>query len=100
MTKTQKEIEAKTADPLGSSAAPCYAISFDLKHPNTMVVATNKAELAYIEKWCDMHDILPPWMGDRDRLPIALSPNGGGWTDHMDRALYYVRFRDFIALVA
>ena len=73
-----------------------YTDKFDLQHGNTMIVATNKAELAYILAWCEMQDVSPPWLGDREDYPIALSPNGGGWTGDMDRAIYYVRFIDFI----
>lgn len=64
-----------------------------------MIVAANKAEFAYILAWCAMNDIDPPWLGDREDFPIALSPNGRGWTDHMDRALYYVRFIDFVGAI-
>ena len=68
----------------------------DIKKPHTMIVATNQAEFAYILSWCEMNDILPPWTGIREKFPIALNVNEGGWTDSMDRALDYVKFIDFI----
>ena len=73
-----------------------YTYFFDLDHPNTMVVATNQAEVSYIENWCEINKVLPPFMGKVEKFPIALSVNGGGWTNMMDRALYYVKFKDFI----
>jgi len=65
-----------------------------------MIVCLNKAELAYVAIWCEMNDIFPSFMGDSKLFPIAVSANGGGWTDSMDRALYYVRFKDFVSLVS
>jgi hypothetical protein len=79
---------------------PVESFKVDIKNPNTMVVVTNKAELVYFERWCDINNIMLPWVGDSDHFPLALSPSGGGWTEHMDRALFYVRFRDFINIVA
>ena len=92
--------QQKTGEVFASSQTPCYADNFDLKHKNTMVVVFNQAELNYMCEWNEMHNILPPWLGKRDNYPIALSPNDGTWTDSMDRALYYIRFKDFVSLVA
>jgi len=69
----------------------------DFSHPLSMVVVNNQAELAYMQKWFDLQKRDCGWMGERDKFPIALSLNGGTWTDHMDRALYYVPFKKFIA---
>ena len=74
-----------------------YAINADINHVNTMVVATNKAEFAYILAWCDIKDVQPPWLGERNDFPVALSVNGGGWTADMDRAVYYMKVDDFIS---
>lgn len=92
----------KTEKPSSASAvmAGYEHDGFNLSHPNTMIVAVNQAEVAYLEKYCEALDFLPPWIGQRDAYPVALSPNGNGWTDRMDRALYYVRFKDFINLVS
>ena len=69
---------------------------YDLSHPNVMVVVNNPAELAYMQAYSEMKDLPPGWMGPRDKYPIAVSPNGGGWTGDMDRALYYVPFSEFV----
>ncbi|MCK5606921.1 hypothetical protein KAR91_33775 [Candidatus Pacearchaeota archaeon] len=82
--------------PISSTELPGYVIDFDIKHPNTMIVVNNKAELLYLIGWCEMKEIMPPLLCDAGIYQIAGSPNGGGWTQHMDRALYYVRFIDFV----
>ncbi len=71
----------------------------DLKNDNTLVVAKNKPEFLYIIAYCEENKVLPPIMGNATKFPIALSINGGGWTDSMDRALNYVKFEDFIEAI-
>ncbi len=75
---------------------PGYVDVFDMTHSNSLVVATNKAEFVYILQWCKDAGLLPPYIGNYDDFPIALSVNGGGWTNYMDRAVYYIRFKDFV----
>ena len=86
----------ETATDSVSAVADCY----DIKHPTAMIVINNQAELNYICEWNEMHDVLPPWLGKRSEYPIAASPNDGGWTDHMDRALYYIPFVEFVKAVS
>ena len=76
------------------------APSYDINHPNTMIVINSQAELSYIIEWCEAKDILPPYLGERKDYPIAASANGEGWTNHMDRALYYMPFVEFIKAVS
>ena len=84
-----------------SSETPCYVESEDIElaHRNTLIVATNTAEFAYIIEWCIINELPCPYMGKEPPFPIALSTSGGGWVDRMDRAVYYVRFVDFVARV-
>ena len=72
----------------------------DMAHENTMVVCSNKAEHCYMTAWLKSRGIRSPLLAERDRYPIAFSVTDGTWTGLMDRALYYVRFKDFINLNA
>lgn len=87
--------DCKSPGTSNSLQTPCYADDFDLGHPSTVVVAESEEELVYIQNWCEINNTPPPFMGRKKHFPCALSINGGGWTDNMDRALYYVRFVDF-----
>lgn len=68
----------------------------DLSHPLAMVVVNNAEELVRMQAWFEMVERDCGWMGARETFPIALSLNGGTWTDHMDRAVYYVPFAEFV----
>jgi len=76
---------------------PAAFAGYDLSHPLAMVVVNNSAELAYMQSWFGINGRYCGWMGLRDIYPIALSINDGTWTDHMDRAVYYVPFEEFVA---
>jgi len=72
-----------------------------LEHGSTVIVATNAHELAYIESWCKENGKGAPWLGEREIFPFCVSVAGelAGWTDKMDRALYYMPFRDFMNII-
>lgn len=72
-----------------------------MKTPNketTVIVCKNKTELASMCEWVESQGLLPPWKGEREKFPICIGVTGG-WTDHMDRALTYVPFEEFIITV-
>lgn len=70
-----------------------------LEHGSTVVVATNEHELAYIRSWCKQAGKGNPYLGDAESFPFCVSTAGeqAGWTDRMDRALYYKPFSEFLA---
>lgn len=70
----------------------------NLSLKNTMVIANNRPELAYMLAWCKSHGI-KTCRFDADRwkdFPIAINPYDGAWTDHMNRALRYIDFDYFV----
>ena len=70
-----------------------------LEHGSTVIVATNSYELAYIMAWCvKMRKSITPFVSGYDVFPFCISVSGQivGWTDRMDRALYYKPFMEFV----
>jgi hypothetical protein len=71
-------------------------------HPSSVVKIEHAGELAYLLAWCDFKKInVAGWQRDINNFPIALSLNqvNLGWTDKLDRALYYVSFNDYLLQV-
>ena len=71
-----------------------------IEHASTVVVATNIMELAYLLAWCDENNKdVAHFMREVTDFPYCLSLNGEivGWTNQMDRALYYKPFSEFLA---
>jgi hypothetical protein len=77
--------------------SPAAFAGCDFSHPLAMVVINNPAELAYMQSWFEINGRDCGWSGPRETYPIALSINDGTWTDRMDRAIYYVPFKEFVA---
>ena len=68
-----------------------------MKSKNTAIVATNSAEYSYLKQYCKKKKVFIPNLADNYiDFPIALSLNGNGGTDSMDKALNYITFKDFI----
>ena len=70
-----------------------------LEHGSTVVVIRSRPELCYILEWCELNGKLATeQMYSVDSFPICVSVHGDtvGWTDLMDRALYYKPFLEFV----
>ena len=96
MTK-KIETDELTASPLQSGGMPEYK---SLEHGSTVIVAENDSELFYILKWCErIGKDVGGWMYNNDGYPFCISVHGKivGWTDKLDRALYYKPFSEFLA---
>jgi len=70
-----------------------------LEHGSTVIVANNAHELAYLISWCKEAGKGEPYLGDVEKFPFCVSVSGelAGWTDRMDRALYYKPFSEFLS---
>lgn len=71
-----------------------------LDHGSTVVVTNTDSEMFYILKWCERQGKkVSGWMYDHNEFPFCISVSGGivGWTDRMDRALYYKPFSEFLS---
>lgn len=71
-----------------------------VNHGSSVVVATSGPELHCILKWCDeAGKHVSDFMRSVQSFPYCLSVSGDvvGWTDQMDRALYYMPFAEFVA---
>ena len=74
----------------------------NLNHPSTVVVCTNRHELAYVLSWCKSEKKrIGKHMIHREDFPYCLSVKGDtvGWTGSMDRALYYMPFDAFTSAI-
>jgi len=70
-----------------------------LEHGSTVIVVKTRPELCYVLEWCELNGKhTSKFMYSVDSFPICLSVDGDmvGWTDRMDRALYYKPFLEFI----
>ncbi len=70
-----------------------------LEHGSTVVVVNNKVELNKVLNWCKEKDkIIIDWFNKVEKFPLCISVASDivGWTDKMDRALYYKPFEDFL----
>ena len=93
----------RTGAKLGGSASDSIAIVRpkykSLEHNSTVVACRNDSEMFYVLKWCErMGKKVSRWMYDRNEFPFCVSVNGDivGWTDQMDRALYYKPFEEYV----
>ena len=69
------------------------------KVQNSVIVCENKKQLNLVIQWCESQNKnVGVFMKMREKFPYCLnvSTHVVGWTDSMDRALYYVSFLDFI----
>lgn len=70
-----------------------------LEHGSTVIVCNDSSELFYVLKWCErVGKDVSGWMYDRSEFPFCISVHGQivGWTDLMDRALYYKSFEEYV----
>jgi len=74
-----------------------------LEHASTVVVTTDDSELWYVLKWAERQGKhVAKWMYDHvfnsDNTVFCISTAGDmvGWTDQMDRSLYYKPFDEFL----
>lgn len=70
-----------------------------LEHGSTVVVCTDDSELFYVLKWAeregkDFRHVV--YCIEKFPFCIATAGDRLGWTDLMDRALYYMPFSEFI----
>ena len=66
---------------------------------STVVVATNRSELMYLLEWAEEKSMsISDYMWSRYKFPYCLSFSDKivGWTDQMDRNLYYKSFDEFL----
>lgn len=68
-----------------------------LDHGSTVVVCNNLSEFRYMVAWCEDNGKLPPLLCDPKKYPFCVATKDGGWTDRMDRSLYYMSFLEFIS---
>lgn len=71
-----------------------------IDHVNNVVVCENDQEFRYMISWCNENDKGLPFSGD-PTFPICIGTGQelAGWTQSMDRALYYMPFLEFIQKV-
>lgn len=68
-----------------------------IKHGSTVVVCSGLPEFRYLSAWCEVYGKLNlSLMKDPEAYPFCVATKDGGWTDRMDRALYYKSFSEFL----
>jgi hypothetical protein len=75
----------------------------ELGHGSTVITVNNRPELLYVLEWCKLQNKkIGAFMHDIEVFPYNLSVHSEvvGWTDLMDRALYYMPFREFLDKIA
>ena len=71
-----------------------------LEHGSTVVVTNNESELFSVLDWCEMKQKLTAsYMHNVINFPMCFAVDGDvvGWTNQMDRALYYKPFAEFLS---
>lgn len=71
----------------------------EIDHGSTVITVNNRPELLYVLEWCiAKNKKISDFMYKVDSFPFNLSVYAEivGWTDLMDRALYYMPFREFL----
>lgn len=71
----------------------------EIDHGSTVITVNNRPELLYVLEWCkSQHKIVGGFLYGVDEFPFHLSVYSKvvGWVDEMDRALYYMPFREFL----
>ena len=80
-----------------------YPLLGDVYHGSTVIAVNNRSELLYVLEWCKLKGkSISDHILKQDKFPYCLSVRGDivGWTDLMDRALYYKSFSEFVGNVA
>ena len=75
----------------------------ELGHGSTAITVNNRPELLYVLEWCKLQNKkIGSFMYDIEVFPYNLFVHSEvvGWTDLMDRALYYMPFREFLDKIA
>jgi hypothetical protein len=68
----------------------------ELDHGSTVVIINNKSEYDFINSWAEENERLPLMLEDI-KYPVFIGTgNGLTWTNHSDRALYYMPFEEFL----
>ena len=71
----------------------------ELGHGSTVITVNSRPELLYVLEWCKLQNKkVGEFMYQVTDFPYNLSVHSEfvGWTNLMDRALYYISFREFL----
>jgi hypothetical protein len=79
-----------------SASIAGLAVYKTLGHGSTVIVITDGAEFAYIQKWCESQGKRLLFNPKSFPICVSVADELVGWTDHMDRALYYKSFDEFL----
>ena len=75
----------------------------ELGHGSTAITVNSRPELLYVLEWCKLQNKkTSDSMYNIDDFPYNLFVDSKvvGWTDLMDRALYYMPFHEFLDKIA
>lgn len=72
----------------------------DVLHQSTAVIIKNRPEYVFINSWAEENKIIPLKMANI-QYPIFICPDEKClmWTEHDDRALYYMSFDEFLSKI-
>lgn len=79
---------------------PNYEDIEHVEHPYAMIVVKDLHEFKVVSDWAEKEFNRRPYIGEPEKFPMGISPNEhSGWSDQMDRALYYISFVDFVRYI-
>lgn len=70
----------------------------NLEHGSTVIVLNTETERTIVLNWAESKGKIVSTSIKKIKLPLCVSVDGKivGWTNEMDRALYYMSFEEFM----